>query len=84
VKTDRPCKVAYVFDPLEDAGSEGRPSKKRRISKKQTKADAQPVATTPTFQALLDGAENEHCVRSRQKLFTEAWSKINERIQVCD
>ncbi|KAH8885173.1 hypothetical protein GQ53DRAFT_751466 [Thozetella sp. PMI_491] len=76
-------KTAYVFDPLEYAEqAERRPSKKRKLSAKKSKApttDSHPAASH--FVPLFQGTESQDCVRLREELFNDTWSSIDSRIQ---
>ncbi|KAF3056347.1 Origin recognition complex subunit 3 [Daldinia childiae] len=73
--------AAYVFDPLDGADGASRPAKRRKVSNRQNKAEAQGPDASLTFQPLFGGSENERCVRLRQQLFETSWSQIDERIQ---
>ncbi|KAI2629738.1 origin recognition complex subunit 3 N-terminus-domain-containing protein [Hypoxylon sp. NC1633] len=73
--------AAYVFDPLEEVGSTSRPAKRRKVSKKPRRPEAEEKDPWLTFQPLFNGSENEGCVRLRQQLFEETWSQIDKRIQ---
>ncbi|KAI2467714.1 origin recognition complex subunit 3 N-terminus-domain-containing protein [Annulohypoxylon bovei var. microspora] len=73
--------AAYVFDPLEETEGASRPTKRRKVSKKHSKPDAEDTDAWLTFQPLFGGSEDERCVRLRQQLFEKSWSRIDERIQ---
>ncbi|RYP44927.1 hypothetical protein DL768_008672 [Monosporascus sp. mg162] len=73
--------AAYIFDPVDEVASEGRPSKRRKVSKKHGRPEARDLTAGPVFQPLFDGVENEECVRLRQRVFEDSWSKIDGRIQ---
>lgn len=79
------CQAAYIFDPADEVadGGDGRPSKRRKVSKKQqnhTHHDVLPASTT--LYPLLEGTENEESIRLRTRAFEDAWSQIDKRIQV--
>jgi hypothetical protein len=73
--------VAYTFDPEQDGGAHGRPSKKRRVGKGSGK-NGKSVDEAPMFVPLLNGAEGEQFVRLRQRRFEESWGLVDDRIQV--
>ncbi|KAI1105215.1 origin recognition complex subunit 3 N-terminus-domain-containing protein [Jackrogersella minutella] len=73
--------AAYVFDPLEEVDGASRPTKRRKVSKKPNKLEAQETDARSTFQPLFAGSEDERCVRIRQQLFEKSWSQIDQRIQ---
>ncbi|RYP93505.1 hypothetical protein DL770_000389 [Monosporascus sp. CRB-9-2] len=73
--------AAYIFDPVDEVASESRPSKRRKVSKKHGRPETRDLTADPVFQPLFDGVENEECVRLRQRVFEDSWSKIDGRIQ---
>ncbi|RYP06984.1 hypothetical protein DL764_002807 [Monosporascus ibericus] len=73
--------AAYIFDPVDEATGESRPSKRRKVSKKHGRPETHDLTAGPVFQPLFEGVENEECVRLRQRLFEDSWSEIDRRIQ---
>ncbi|RYP64646.1 hypothetical protein DL769_006595 [Monosporascus sp. CRB-8-3] len=73
--------AAYIFDPLDEVVSESRPSKRRKVSKKHGRPETRDLTAGLVFQPLFEGVENEECVRLRQRVFEDSWSKIDGRIQ---
>lgn len=78
--------AAFIFEPSDVADEPPRPAKRRRVSQKHASADATTTTTAAPrrFQPLLGGAENDECVRLRQQLFNETWSRVDSRIHVGD
>lgn len=83
-----PFQVAYIFHP-EDSAAPARPTKRRRVSKKGTKAQESNEGSSISalgallFVPLLNGAESGACVRQRYQLYEESWAMVHNRIQVC-
>lgn len=74
---------AFIFSPEDDHEQATRPSKRRKVSKKdKSTADAGPTKATSSFVPLFNGAESADCVAVREQLFEKAWSGIEARIQV--
>ena len=60
-----------------------RPSKRRRVPAKATAKTAEPTEDEKLyFPKLFNGAENDDCVRLRQKLYEKSWASVDARIQV--
>ncbi|KAM0807214.1 hypothetical protein AB5N19_07553 [Seiridium cardinale] len=76
---DREHQAAYIFDPSSEADGAARPSKRRKVSRKQDQESKQPhLSAPPLFQPLF---ENDDSAQLRQSLFEEAWSGIDKRIR---
>ncbi|KAK6079779.1 origin recognition complex subunit [Seiridium cupressi] len=76
---DREHQAAYIFDPSSEADGAVRPSKRRKVSRKQDQESKQPhLSAPPLFQPLF---ENDDSAQLRQSLFEEAWSGIDKRIR---
>lgn len=53
------------------------------MSKKRTSSSkGEETAAKSLFVPLMDGTEDEGCVRGRERLFEESWSRVEARIKV--
>lgn len=78
--------AAFVFGQDDETERPSRPAKRRKLTKKTTASMNPKLAAHSRFSAefvpLLNGAEKPEFVSLRQKLFVDAWSAIDARIQV--
>lgn len=73
-------KGAFIYQPNSKV-HDGRPTKKRKISKPAPPAHRE-TSYTP-FQPLLNGKETESLVKLRLDTFRKLWSEQEGKIQVC-
>ncbi|KUI66814.1 Origin recognition complex subunit 3 [Cytospora mali] len=78
-------RAAFIFGQDDETEQPSRPAKRRKVSKKATAPVNAKHAARPHYGAefvpLLNGAEKPEFVGLRQKLFVDAWSAIDARIQ---
>ncbi|ROV99949.1 hypothetical protein VMCG_06216 [Cytospora schulzeri] len=83
IHDDHKASAAFVFGQDDEPTS--RPAKRRKITKKAAASVNPKHAARSYFGAefvpLLNGAEKPEFVSLRQKLFADAWSAIDARIQ---
>lgn len=78
--------AGFVFGQNDETERPSRPVKRRKLTKKAAPSvDAKHAARShygADFMPLLNGLEKPEFVSLRQKLFVDAWSAIDARIQV--
>ena len=79
--------ASFIFGQDDETERLSRPAKRRKVSKKAAGSvnakQANRSHAGAEFVPLLNGAEKPEFVTLRQKLFADAWSAIDARIQVC-
>ncbi|KAI9745251.1 MAG: hypothetical protein M1818_001530 [Claussenomyces sp. TS43310] len=71
--------TSYVFAP--DAGlhqPSPRPHKRRKVAKRQVESGG---IVPAQFPSLFGGLESQECVKTRQRLFEDAWATTETQIQ---
>ncbi|KAK7745306.1 Origin recognition complex subunit 3 [Cytospora paraplurivora] len=79
-------RAAFVFGQDEETERPSRPAKRRKVFNKKAAASAGAKHVSRThpgaeFVPLLNGAEKPEFVSLRQRLFLDAWSAIDARVQ---